>query len=87
MVTLTLIDDYGLEMIGCNQSYERVLNDILDQITGSSCLFRVGSWDGERYDIGTGSAKEIVPPSFIVDNNDSCDINVITCDDITNLIH
>ena len=46
-----------------------------------------GSWDGIRYDTGTGSVKEIVHPGFIVNNNDGCDINIITCDDITNLIH
>lgn len=85
MTILSLVDDYGEEMVRCDGSYKRKLDDMIFDITGSSCLFGVGCCGDTRYDIGGGGGTNSIPSGCVI-NDDGCDdVEVATDDEIDGL--
>lgn len=41
LMTLSLINDYKDEMVACNPSWKRTLEDIESSFMGTSCLFKI----------------------------------------------
>lgn len=84
VMLLSLIDDYGREMMECNPSYREVLQRLVGSIEGSSCLFGIGVCNDELFDIDNKYAIPI-PTQYIqnIDNENS--MSSITIADIDNL--
>ena len=77
IMLLSLINDYGHEMIECNPSYRNILQTIVGKIEGSSCLFQVGVCNDELQPIA-------IPPQYIQNLDDN--MSSITRTDIDNLM-
>jgi hypothetical protein len=65
VMLLSLINDYGHEMIECNPSYKSILQTIVGKIEGSSCLFRIGICSNELFSIDDELQPIAIPTQYI----------------------
>ena len=65
VMLLSLINDYGHEMIECNSSYRGILQTIVGKIEGSSCLFPIGVCNDELFSIDDESQPIAIPTQYI----------------------
>ena len=85
VMLLSLINDYGREMIGCNSSYKDILQTIVGKIEGSSCLFPIGVCNDDLFSIDD-ELQPIAIPTQYIQNLDNNGMSSITKTDIDNLV-
>ena len=84
VMLLSLINDYGHEMIECNSSYRGILQTIVGKIEGSSCLFPIGICSDELFSIDDELQPIAIPTQYIQNLDDN--MSSITRTDIDNLM-